>query len=114
MNAILDKIEKENMKEGLEPVDVGDTVCVYKIINEGKKERQQRFEGVVIKKKGRLCRESITVRRVYDGIGYEKTFLIHSSTVASYKVLKKAKVRRAKLYYLRERLGVKSSRLKPR
>eukprot|EP01047_Picozoa_sp_COSAG01_P004025 COSAG01_NODE_128_length_24936_cov_324.347264_9_plen_115_part_00 len=114
MNPIIEEIEKGQMKADLKTIDVGDTVAVSKTIKEGKKERQQKFEGVVIKKQGRLSRESITVRKIVDGIGVEKTFLIHSPLVPSYKIIKRAKVRRAKLYYLRERLGVKTSRLKPR
>ncbi|MEK9658195.1 MAG: 50S ribosomal protein L19 [bacterium] len=111
---IIDDIEKKQMKPDLEPVDVGDTISVSKTIVEGKKKRIQKFEGVVIKKQGRLSRETITVRKVIDGVGVEKSFLLHSPLVPAYKIVKRAKVRRAKLFYLRERLGVKASRLKPR
>lgn len=114
MSSLIQAFEKSQMKADLEQIDIGDTVSINKVIKEGKKERIQRFEGVVIKKKGTLSREVVTVRKVVDGIGVEKTFLLHSPLVPSYKILKRAKVRRAKLYYLRERLGVKRSRLKAR
>ena len=114
MTNLIDKIEKAAMKENLERVDVGDTVVLSNLIVEGKKKRIQKFQGVVIKKKGQFLRESITLRKVTDGCGVEKTFLLHSPLVSEYKIVKRAKVRRAKLFYLRERLGVKTSRLKVR
>ena len=112
MNPIIDAFEKQQMKKNVPSLRVGDIVCVFKIIQEGKKQRTQRFEGTVIKMKGSNSRRSFTVRKVIGGVGVEKTFLIHSPLVSDVKVVQRSSVRRAKLYYLRDRVGAKANRLK--
>lgn len=105
MSKLVDAIEKEGMKESVPAFSVGDTVRVgFKVI-EGTKERIQNFEGVVIAKKHGGIRESFTVRRLSFGVGVERTFPVHSPKIASISVVKKGKVRRAKLYYLRGLTG---------
>ena len=106
---LIDAIEKENLKPEVTSFDVGDTVKVYIKVVEGSKERIQAFEGVVIAKKSSSVRETFTVRRVSFGVGVEKTFPLHSPRIDKIEVLKKGKVRRAKLYYLRELSGKKAS-----
>ena len=106
--------EKSQCKETVTPVEVDDIVVVHKVIMEGKKQRVQRFQGTVIKKKGSLSRESFTVRKIIDGVGVEKTFLIHSPLVPKIEVTQQSSVRRAKLYYLRDKVGAKANRLKVR
>lgn len=93
--------------------NVGDSIRVYQIIKEGKKERVQRFEGVVIARRNKNnIKEVVTVRRIVDKIGVEKTFLLQSPLIQKIEVVRKAKVRRAKLFYLRDRQGTKATRLK--
>ncbi len=105
MSKLVEAIEKENMKESVPAFNVGDTVRVgFKVI-EGTKERIQNFEGVVIAKKHGGIRESFTVRRLSFGVGVERTFPVHSPKIASITVVKRGKVRRAKLYYLRGLTG---------
>ena len=105
MKGLVEAIEKEGMKESVPAFNVGDTVRVgFKVI-EGTKERIQNFEGVVIAKKHGGIRESFTVRRLSFGVGVERTFPVHSPKIASISVVRKGKVRRAKLYYLRDRVG---------
>ena len=105
MSKLVDAIEKEGMKESVPAFNVGDTVRVgFKVI-EGTKERIQNFEGVVIAKKHGGIRESFTVRRLSLGVGVDRTFPVHSHKIASITVVKKGKVRRAKLYYLRGLTG---------
>lgn len=105
MSKLVDAIEKEGMKASVPAFNVGDTVRVgFKVI-EGTKERIQNFEGVVIAKKHGGIRESFTVRRLSFGVGVERTFPVHSPKIASISVVKKGKVRRAKLYYLRGLTG---------
>ena len=105
MSKLVEAIEKEGMKENVPVFNVGDTVKVgFKVI-EGTKERIQNFEGVVIAKKHGGIRESFTVRRLSFGVGVERTFPLHSPKIASIQVVKKGKVRRAKLYYLRGLTG---------
>ncbi len=101
MNEMIDLIEKEHMRLDLIDVAVGDNVKVYTKIYEGDKERVQMFEGVVIGKRGGNTRATFTVRKVSYGVGVEKTFPKHSPLIERIEVLTKAKVRRAKLYYLR-------------
>ena len=113
-NQIIEELEKSQAKNDVPHIRVGDKVRVSKIIIEGKKKRTQRFEGAVIKRTGRFSRESITVRRVIDQIGVEKTFLVHSPTVPKIEVMAKGKARQARLYYLRDRVGSKAIRLKKR
>lgn len=102
---IIEQIEKENLKAEVPSFNVGDTVNVSVKVIEGAKERIQAFEGVVIAKKNGGIRETFTVRRVSYGIGVERTFPVHSPKVAKITVVKKGKVRRAKLYYLRNLTG---------
>lgn len=105
MKGLVEAIEKENMKAELPQFNVGDTVKVgFKVI-EGTKERIQNFEGVVIAKKHGGIRETFTVRRLSFGVGVERTFPIHSPKIANITVVRKGKVRRAKLYYLRGLTG---------
>ena len=105
MEGLIEAIEKEGMKENVPAFNVGDTVRVgFKVI-EGTKERIQNFEGVVIAKKHGGIRESFTVRRLSFGVGVERTFPVHSPKIASITVVKRGKVRRAKLYYLRGLTG---------
>jgi large subunit ribosomal protein L19 len=112
MHQLIDQFEKKQMKKKPPTVKVGDIVCVSKLIKEGKKERTQRSEGTVIKCQGSNSRASFTVRKVMDGVGVEKTFLIHSPLLSDIKIIQRSKVRRAKLYYLRDRIGAKANRLK--
>lgn len=102
---IIDQIEKENLKGEVPSFAVGDTVRVSVKVIEGAKERIQAFEGIVIAKKNGGIRETFTVRRISYGIGVERTFPVHSPKVADVKVIKRGKVRRAKLYYLRDLTG---------
>jgi large subunit ribosomal protein L19 len=110
---IIRSIESEQMKSDLPIIYIGDTVRVGVIIQEGDKERTQPYEGVVIAKRSTGITQSITVRRIFQGVGVERVFLIHSPRIESIKILRRAKVRRAKLYYLRDRVG-KATRLKQR
>ena len=105
IKGLVEAVEKEGMKKEVPQFNVGDTVKVgFKVI-EGTKERIQNFEGVVIAKKHGGIRESFTVRRMSFGVGVERTFPLHSPKIASITVVKKGKVRRAKLYYLRGLTG---------
>jgi large subunit ribosomal protein L19 len=111
--AIIQSIESEQMKSDLPVIYVGDTVKVGVVIQEGSKERTQPYEGVVISKANSGINQSITVRKVFQGVGVERVFLIHSPRIESIKVIRRGKVRRAKLYYLRDRIG-KATRVKQR
>lgn len=108
---IVDEIEKENMKEKVPQCKVGDLVDVHVRTVEGEKERIQIFNGTIISKKGSGNRVTITVRRVVQGEGVERVFPVHSPNIVDIVVKKSHKIRRAKLYYLRDRKG-KSARLK--
>ena len=105
MNEILKKIEDAQLKETVDEFGVGDTVKVSALIKEGNRERVQVFEGTVIKRQGGGARETFTVRKTSNGIGVEKTWPLHSPTVQGIQVVRKGKVRRAKLNYLRDRVG---------
>jgi large subunit ribosomal protein L19 len=105
--------EAEQLKSDLPDIYVGDTVKVGVRIREGNKERVQPYEGVVIAKRHGGLNETITVRRIFQGIGVERVFMLHSPQVASVKVERRGKVRRAKLFYLRDRVG-KATRVKQR
>ena len=105
INSIIDAINKENVKETIPEFAVGDTVKVMVKVIEGDRERLQAFEGIVIARKHGGISETFTVRRLSFGVGVEKTFPIHSPKVADIQVVRHGKVRRAKLYYLRERTG---------
>ena len=102
---IIKSIEHEQMKNAIPDLKVGDTVKVHQRIKEGNRERIQVFEGIIIKKQGGGLNATFTVRRVAYGCGVEKTFLIHSPMVEKIELVRVGKARRAKLYYLRERLG---------
>ena len=105
MNSIIDAINQENVKSSIPAFNVGDTVKVMVKVIEGDRERLQAFEGIVIAKKHGGISETFTVRRLSFGVGVEKTFPIHSPKVADIQVVRRGKVRRAKLYYLRARTG---------
>ena len=105
MSSIIDAINKENLKPSVPEFSVGDTVKVMVKVIEGDRERLQALEGIVIARKHGGISETFTVRRMSFGVGVEKTFPIHSPKVADIKVMRKGKVRRAKLYYLRARTG---------
>jgi len=108
---IIQDIEKENTKKEVSQFKVGDTVKVFSKIVEGGKERIQGFEGIVIKRQGGGNRETFTVRRIVQGIGVERTFPVHSPRVDKVQVLRSGKVRRAKLYYLRDRIGSRATKV---
>ena len=105
MNDIIKSIEAEQLKENVPEFNVGDTVKVYAKIKEGIRERFQVFEGTVLKKQGGSTRATFTVRKNSNGIGVEKTWPLHSPNVEKVEVVRKGKVRRAKLNYLRDRVG---------
>ena len=105
MNSIIDAINQENVKSSIPAFNVGDTVKVMVKVIEGDRERLQAFEGIVIARKHGGISETFTVRRMSFGVGVEKTFPIHSPKVADIQVMRRGKVRRAKLYYLRARTG---------
>lgn len=111
MNLIIKELESEFLKNDLPEVCPGDTVKVGVRIKEGNKERTQYFEGVVIKKRGSGINKTVTVRRVFQGVGVERVFPVNSPRIESIKVLRKGDVRRAKLYYLRSLTG-KATRIK--
>ena len=106
-----DAFKNEQLKETVPSFNVGDTVRVHNLIKDGTRERIQMYEGTVIGKHGGGISETFTVRRMAYGVGVEKTFPIHSPHVVKVDVLRRGKVRRAKLYYLRDRVG-KSSKVK--
>lgn len=110
---IIRSIEAAYMKDKVPDIQVGDTVKVGVRIQEGGKERTQPYEGTVIAIRGAGINRCITVRRVFQGVGVERVFLIHSPRIASVTILRRGQVRRAKLYYLRDRIG-KRTRLKQR
>ena len=105
MNEIIRAIEAEQLRNDLPNFNVGDTVKVYVKIKEGSRERVQMFEGTVIKKQNGGLRETFTVRRVAYGTGVERTFPMNSPIIDRMEVVRKGKVRRAKLFYLRDRVG---------
>jgi large subunit ribosomal protein L19 len=111
--AIIQSIEAEQLKSDLPTIFIGDTVKVGVIIQEGGKERTQAYEGVVISQANSGINQTITVRKVFQGVGVERVFLLHSPRIESIKVIRRGKVRRAKLYYLRDRVG-KATRVKQR
>ena len=110
---LITEFENEQLKKKLPDIYVGDTVKVGVKITEGNKERVQPYEGVVIAKRHGGLNQTITVRRIFQGIGVERIFMLHSPQVASLKVERRGKVRRAKLFYLRDRVG-KATRVKQR
>ena len=111
MSGIIESIEKAQLQEHFDQFNVGDTVRVYAKIREGEKERIQMFEGTVLKRQNGGIRETFTVRKSSNGVGVEKTWPVHSPAVERIEVVRKGKVRRAKLNYLRQRVG-KSAKVK--
>ena len=113
MNEIIKNIEAEQLKAEVPEFNVGDTVRVHALIREGNRERIQIFEGTVMKKQGGSNRATFTVRKTSNGVGVEKTWPLHSPHVKTVEVVRHGKVRRAKLYYLRDRVG-KAAKVKER
>ena len=105
MSDIIRELEKEQLRTDLPKLEIGDTVRVFVKVVEGNRERLQNFEGIVIKQQGGGIRQSFTVRRVSYGVGVERVFPVHSPSVAKVELVRKGQVRRAKLYYLRDRVG---------
>ncbi|MCD8119088.1 MAG: 50S ribosomal protein L19 [Lachnospiraceae bacterium] len=105
MNDIIKKIEDEQLKTDIPEFRTGDTVRVHAKIKEGNRERIQVFEGTVLKRQGGGNRETFTVRKTSNGVGVEKTWPLHSPNIEKIEVVRKGKVRRAKLFYLRDRVG---------
>ncbi len=105
MNNIIKEIEDAQLKESVDTFNVGDTVKVYAKVKEGTRERIQVFEGVVLKRQNGGIKETFTVRKSSNGIGVEKTWPVHSPNVEKIEVIRRGKVRRAKLNYLRSRVG---------
>ncbi len=111
MNPIIQELEKEYTQKEMPETNPGDTVKVFVRIIEGNKERTQAFEGTVIKKHGSGINKTITVRKIFQGVGVERVFAIYSPRIEKIQVLRKGHVRRSKLYYLRERSG-KATRIR--
>lgn len=111
LKQLISEIESKQFKSDLPKISVGDTVRVGIVIQEGNKKRIQPYEGTIIAQHRAGMNTTITVRKIFQGIGVERVFLIHSSCVQELKVLRRAKVRKAKLYYLKDRVG-KATRLK--
>ena len=110
---IIRELEKEQLRSDLPKLEIGDTVRVYVKVVEGNRERLQNFEGIVIKMQGGGIRKTFTVRRISYGVGVERTFPYHSPRIGRIEVVRHGVVRRAKLYYLRERTG-KAAKIKER
>jgi len=111
--AIIRSIESEHLKDNLPTIHVGDTVRVGVKIKEGNKERVQPYEGTVIAMRNGGINETIAVRKIFQGVGVERVFLLHSPIIDNIQIMRRGKVRRAKLYYLRDRVG-KATRIKQR
>lgn len=109
---ILRTITNEQLKKDMEDFNAGDTVRVHVKIKEGTRERIQIFEGIVIKRQGGGIAETFTVRRIASGVGVERTFPVHSPRIERVEVVRKGKVRRAKIYYLRDRIGKAAFKIK--
>jgi len=107
-------LEQEQLKNQRATFQTGDTVKVHMKVKEGNRERIQVFEGIVIKRQGGGLRETFTVRRIASGVGVERTFPIHSPKIDKIQVAKKGKVRRAKLHYIRDRVGKAAFKVKER
>ena len=113
MSDIIRELEKEQLRTDLPELEIGDTVRVFVKVVEGNRERLQNFEGIVIKMEGGGIRKSFTVRRISYGVGVERTFPYHSPRIGRIEVVRHGVVRRAKLYYLRERSG-KAAKIRER
>ncbi|MDD4526614.1 MAG: 50S ribosomal protein L19 [Candidatus Margulisbacteria bacterium] len=112
MSNIIQELEKEQMKENVVDFNIGDTIKVFYKITEGKKERVQPFEGVVTRIHGGGVTKGFTVRKVVGGVGVEKTYMLHSPKITEITVLRQGKVRKARLFYLRDRIGSRASKIK--
>ena len=113
MNQLIKDIESKHLKAEPPVIRVGDTVKVETIIQEASgKERSQHFEGLIIAKAGTGVNETFRVRRIFQGIGIERTFLVHSPKIRAVKIIRSGRTRRAKLYFLRSRIGTKATRLR--
>lgn len=113
LKELVESIEANFTKQDLPEISIGDTVKVGILIQEGNKERVQPYEGTVIAQHRAGVHTTVTVRRVFQGIGVERVFLVHSPLIKNIEILRRAKVRKAKLYYLRDRIG-KGTRLTPK
>ncbi len=107
----IEKLERKTLEKKSYDFNVGDTVRIMVRVVEGNKEREQAFQGVVIKQRGGGAGETFTVRKISSGVGVERVFPLHSPNIKSIKIIRRGKVRRAKLYYLRDRVG-KAARIK--
>ena len=105
MDDIIKSIEQEQLKESVPEFNVGDTVRVYAKVKEGNKERTQVYEGIVLKRQNGSVRETFTVRKVSNGVGVEKTWPVNSPNIEKIEISRLGKVRRARLFYLRDRVG---------
>ena len=112
MNKLIEEFEKGQMKNEWPAFSEGDTIVVSKEIVEGKKKRIQKYQGLVIKTQNTRSRKTVTVRKIVQGVGIEKTFLLQSPLVVNLEVVRKGSVRRSKLYYLRDRVGKSATRVK--
>ncbi len=113
INPLIEKVTNSQLRDDIPEFRPGDTVRVHALIVEGERERVQLFEGLVIKRRGQGISETYTVRKMSSGVGVERTFPVHSPRVAKLEVIRKGKVRRAKLYYIRNLSG-KAARIKER
>lgn len=111
MNQVIRELEQEQLKQDLPAFRPGDTVRVHVKVIEGQRERIQLFEGVVIRRRGTGVSETFTVRKISYGVGVERTFLLHTPKIDKIEIVRHGRVRRAKLYYLRDRVG-KAARIK--
>ena len=111
MNQVIRELEKEQLKQDIPAFRPGDTVRVHVKVIEGQRERIQLFEGVVIRRRGTGISETFTVRKISYGVGVERTFPVHTPKIEKIEIVRHGKVRRAKLYYLRDRVG-KAARIK--
>nr|YP_004222048.1 ribosomal protein L19 [Coccomyxa subellipsoidea C-169]ADV29896.1 ribosomal protein L19 [Coccomyxa subellipsoidea C-169] len=113
LRELVEAVEAKFVKQDLPEISIGDTVKVGILIQEGNKERVQPYEGTVIAQHRAGVHTTVTVRRVFQGVGVERVFVIHSPLIKNIEILRRAKVRKAKLYYLRDRIG-KGTRLTPK
>jgi len=113
LHKLVEKLESRSLKTALPQIDIGDTIKVGVLIQEGNKQRIQPYQGLVIAQRRAGLHSTITVRRLFQGVGIERIFPVHSPTLQSIEIIRRAKVRRAKLYYLRDRVG-KATRLRAR
>lgn len=108
---ILDKVENQFIKTDVPQFEVGDTIAVHTIIREGEKQRTQIFKGIVLAIKGSGTRKTFTVRKISSGIGVEKIFPIHSPNISKIEFIRKGKVKRSKLYFMRDRIGKRATKV---